>query len=130
MRRDHRKPHETFGRFLIRRWYRQQSVGLGNVRCGHRLRGHQTGEHLVGCCYSAFTIIIDPQCLASLPEKHGLNGVSEALKHGLGQSVGLVELSAGALGDFGSVELSDVDHMEVQAFRCDQEPESTTTAQN
>jgi len=53
---------------------------------------HSLGKNLLGCYYPATTIAIDPDCLATLSERHSLNGVGEALKHGLTQSVELTDM--------------------------------------
>ena len=70
---------------------------------------HPLGKYLVGCYYPASTIIMD----LSLPsERHFLKDVSNALKHGLRQSVETVEPVAVPLCDHGTVLLRDVDYLE------------------
>ena len=67
------------------------------------------GKYLVGCYYPASTIIMD----LSLPLRStSLNDVSNALKHGLRQTVEIVELVAVPLCDHGTVLLRDVDYLE------------------
>lgn len=53
---------------------------------------HTLGKNLLGCYYPATTIAIDPDALSTLSERHSLNGVAEALKHGLTQSVELTDM--------------------------------------
>jgi diketogulonate reductase-like aldo/keto reductase/3-dehydroquinate synthetase len=53
---------------------------------------HQLGKNLLGSYYPASTIAIDPDVLATLSERHSLNGVAEALKHGLTQSTDLTDM--------------------------------------
>ncbi|KAJ1638307.1 3-dehydroquinate synthase-domain-containing protein [Pavlovales sp. CCMP2436] len=53
---------------------------------------HSLGKNLLGCYYPATTIAIDPDALSTLSERHSLNGVAEALKHGLTQSLELTEM--------------------------------------
>lgn len=53
---------------------------------------HSLGKNLLGCYYPATTIAIDPDALSTLSERHSLNGVAEALKHGLTQSTELTNM--------------------------------------
>jgi diketogulonate reductase-like aldo/keto reductase/3-dehydroquinate synthetase len=53
---------------------------------------HTLGKNLLGTYYPASTIAIDPDVLATLSERHSLNGVAEALKHGLTQSLELTDM--------------------------------------
>ena len=53
---------------------------------------HELGKNLLGSYYPASTIVIDPTTFATLSPRHLLNGVAEALKHGLTQSRHLTDL--------------------------------------
>lgn len=52
---------------------------------------HHLGKNLLGSYYPASKIIIDPEVLQTLNERHILNGISEALKHALCQSREMTE---------------------------------------
>jgi len=52
---------------------------------------HHMGKNLLGSYYPASKIIIDPEVLKTLNERHILNGISEALKHALCQSREMTE---------------------------------------
>lgn len=49
------------------------------------------GKNQVGTLYAADKVIVDPAVLAFLPEDHIINGLSEAIKHGLTQDSDLFE---------------------------------------
>jgi 3-dehydroquinate synthase len=74
---------------------------------------HPLGKNLLGSYYPASTIAIDPDVLATLSERHCLNGVAEALKHGLTQSTDLTDMIVRPLreGDRSAV-LKDGAYME------------------
>jgi 3-dehydroquinate synthase len=55
---------------------------------------HRLGKNLLGCYYPANAIIMDPETLSTLSERHIRNGIAEALKHGLAQSEALAQLIA------------------------------------
>ena len=52
---------------------------------------HSLGKNLIGCYYPASRVVIDTEVLAHLAPRHILNGLAEALKHGLAQSAELTE---------------------------------------
>lgn len=68
---------------------------------------------MLGTYYPASTIAIDPDVLATLSERHCLNGIAEALKHGLTQSTDLTDMIVRPLreGDRAAV-LKDGAYME------------------
>jgi len=73
---------------------------------------HPLGKNLLGCYYPASTILMDPESLATLSKRHNLNGIAEALKHGMAQSVELVEEISQPFRDRGSSVLSDPQYLE------------------
>ena len=74
---------------------------------------HACGKNLLGAYYPADLIVIDSETLASLTERHTLNGVAEALKHGLTQSVELTERIVGPLrGRGGKAALRDPEYLQ------------------
>jgi len=52
---------------------------------------HSLGKNLIGCYYPASRVVIDTEVLTHLAPRHILNGLAEALKHGLAQSADLTE---------------------------------------
>ena len=73
---------------------------------------HKLGKNLLGCYYPASTILVDPETLASLSKRHVLNGIAEALKHGMAQSRALVDLIAQPLRERGDDALRDLKYLE------------------
>jgi 3-dehydroquinate synthase len=72
---------------------------------------HPCGKNLVGAYYPADLIVMDPECLKTLSNRHMLNGVAEALKHGLTQSWELTSAIVEPLrGD--SARLGDSEYLE------------------
>lgn len=53
---------------------------------------HECGKNLLGAYYPASSIVIDPATFSTVPRRHMLNGLAEALKHGLTQSQQLTDL--------------------------------------
>ncbi len=47
----------------------------------------RSGKNLIGSYYPASRILIDPEVLTTLPERHLRNGIAESLKHALTQDV-------------------------------------------
>jgi len=73
---------------------------------------HPLGKNLLGCYYPASTILMDPETLGTLSNRHILNGIAEALKHGFAQSVRLVEHISQPLRERGSSVLRDPEYLE------------------
>lgn len=72
---------------------------------------HPLGKNLLGCYYPASVIIMDPDTLSTLSERHVKNGIAEALKHGLAQSRELTKLIAEPLRK-GALALRDASYLE------------------
>mmetsp|Transcript_4450 Transcript_4450/g.14348 ORF Transcript_4450/g.14348 Transcript_4450/m.14348 type:complete len:469 (+) Transcript_4450:116-1522(+) len=53
---------------------------------------HDCGKNLLGAYYPASSIVIDPAVFSTVTPRHMLNGLAEALKHGLTQSQRLTDL--------------------------------------
>ncbi|MEO0631861.1 MAG: 3-dehydroquinate synthase, partial [Planctomycetota bacterium] len=73
---------------------------------------HECGKYLIGCYYPASLIVMDPCVLESLGPRHTLNGIAEALKHGLTQSEALVHTIVDPLREHGAAILTDGQYIE------------------
>ncbi|KAJ1425305.1 3-dehydroquinate synthase-domain-containing protein [Ochromonadaceae sp. CCMP2298] len=73
---------------------------------------HELGKNLLGCYYPAEKIIIDPECCRSLSVRHIRNGIAEALKHGLCQSLELVNAICDPVREFGESAFHDPQYIE------------------
>jgi len=62
---------------------------------------HCCGKNLLGCYYPATKIILDPKVLLTQSKRHRLNGLAEALKHGMVHSTDLIKyiVEAGTVDD-------------------------------
>ena len=79
---------------------------------------HSVGKNLIGSYYPADTIVIDPETVASLPERHIINGIGEALKHGLCQSMDLTKQICDPLAEHGIEHVKDADYIEKLCKLC------------
>lgn len=79
---------------------------------------HCKGKNLLGCYYPASVIVVDTDVLKSLSNRHILNGLAEALKHALAQSVEFTELIRGPLREYGKKALEDADYLERVCRTC------------
>jgi diketogulonate reductase-like aldo/keto reductase/3-dehydroquinate synthetase len=79
---------------------------------------HHLGKNLLGAYYPATNIIIDPEVLKTLSERHILNGISEALKHALAQSRDMTEAIVNPLNDDIHAALSDPKYLEMVCREC------------
>ena len=79
---------------------------------------HCVGKNLIGCYYPAATVIIDPETVKSLPVRHILNGIGEALKHGLCQSEELCKVISDPLAKHGVEYCKDADYIEKLCKLC------------
>ena len=78
---------------------------------------HQLGKNLLGSYYPASNIVIDPEVLETLSERHILNGISEALKHALCQSREMTEALVQPLkNSFGA--LRNPEYLETVCRQC------------
>ena len=62
---------------------------------------HGCGKNLLGCYYPASKILLDPTVLLTQSKRHRLNGLAEALKHGMVHSTDLLEfiVNGGTIAD-------------------------------
>lgn len=79
---------------------------------------HQLGKNLLGSYYPASTIVIDPEVLKTLSERHILNGIAEALKHALAQSREMTETIVGPLSKDIHAALADPNYLELVCREC------------
>lgn len=79
---------------------------------------HHLGKNLLGSYYPASTIVIDPEVLQTLAERHILNGISEALKHALCQSRKMTEDIVNPLNETIHSALSDPVYLEMVCREC------------
>eukprot|EP00965_Chrysotila_dentata_P201876 6180801-Pleurochrysis_carterae.AAC.2 len=66
---------------------------------------HPLGKNLLGTYWPASTIVIDPTTFRTLSQRHLLNGIAEALKHGFCQSRELTDLIVKPLAQHGAGKL-------------------------
>jgi len=79
---------------------------------------HMRGKNLIGAYYPASTIIIDPETLRSLSKRHIVNGLSEALKHGLAQSIDVVKEIVDPVRENGRETFHDSAYLESVCRTC------------
>lgn len=79
---------------------------------------HHLGKNLIGSYYPATNIVIDPEVLKTLSERHILNGISEALKHALAQSRQMTEAIVGPLAKDLHKALADPEYLEMVCREC------------
>lgn len=79
---------------------------------------HRLGKNLLGSYYPASNIIMDPEVLETLSERHILNGIAEALKHALCQSREMTEAIVFPLKDNLRRALRDPVYLEMVCREC------------
>eukprot|EP00965_Chrysotila_dentata_P196818 6177821-Pleurochrysis_carterae.AAC.1 len=79
---------------------------------------HPLGKNLLGTYWPASTIVIDPTTFRTLSQRHLLNGISEALKHGFCQSRELTDLIVQPLAQHGVSKLRDPAYLEAVCKAC------------
>jgi 3-dehydroquinate synthase len=79
---------------------------------------HQLGKNLLGSYYPATNIIIDPEVLETLSERHILNGIAEALKHALCQSRPMTEAIVEPLSKDLHKALRDSEYLQMVCREC------------
>jgi len=79
---------------------------------------HPLGKNLLGSYYPATNIIMDPEVLETLSKRHILNGVSEALKHALCQSMHLTRAIVDPLAKDLHKALRDPEYLQMVCREC------------
>lgn len=79
---------------------------------------HQLGKNLLGSYYPAANIVIDPEVLETLSERHILNGIAEALKHALCQSRSMTEAIVNPLSEDLRKALRNSEFLEMVCREC------------
>ncbi|KAL1499510.1 hypothetical protein AB1Y20_011713 [Prymnesium parvum] len=79
---------------------------------------HPLGKNLLGAYYPASKIVIDPEAFRPLSSRHSLNGIAEALKHGLAQSQQLVDVIVKPIVKQGKAVLRDPDYLTSVCREC------------
>ncbi|KAL1504203.1 hypothetical protein AB1Y20_010612 [Prymnesium parvum] len=79
---------------------------------------HPLGKNLLGAYYPASKIVIDPETFRPLSSRHSLNGIAEALKHGLAQSQKLVDVIVKPIVQHGSGVLRDPEYLSAICREC------------
>ncbi|KAL1498534.1 hypothetical protein AB1Y20_013855 [Prymnesium parvum] len=79
---------------------------------------HPLGKNLLGAYYPASKIVIDPEAFRPLSSRHALNGIAEALKHGLAQSQQLVDVIVKPIVEQGMDVLRDPEYLSAVCREC------------
>jgi len=79
------------------------TMGMCDASCDFKkaFNVQDFGKNLLGCYYPADYLVMDPDCLKSLSDRHILNGIAEALKHAVCQCTDFTKLIVDPLRDAG-----------------------------